>query len=278
MPPKRRGETSGAEPTKRRRWTPDEENELRTLVGELGPDKWPAVAQRLGTGRSAAAVELHWRGTAASAPSAAQKPAKRARKSAAKRAAKSAAKPAATLAADSLAALPPPEAAKRVPPPGTRVAVRFDDEDYDGTVGDALDDGTSATVNFDDGSEHPIDFTESGIRITREAPAAPPPPAAKPAAKAKKPQLKPAPRPPRAAPTPAAAPEEPAAKKPRPAPTEDEPPATATEDLAVGARVALGGAPGVLTAIEERGWYKVRLDGEETVRSARRTKLKLSKD
>ena len=58
----------------------------------------------------------------------------------------------------------------------------------------------------------------------------------------------------------------------------DAPPATAAEDLAVGARVALGGAPGVLTAIEERGWYKVRLDGEETVRSARRTKLKLSKD
>ena len=290
MPPKRRGETSGAEPAKRRRWTPDEEAELQTLVGELGPDKWPAVAQRLGTGRSAAAVELHWRGTAASAPSAAQKPAKRARKSAAKRAAKSAAKPAATLAGDSLAALPPGAsgAAKRAtaPPPGTRVAVRFDDQDYEGTVGDALDDGTSATVKFDDGSEDPIDFTESGIRITREAPTAAPPPAAKPAAKAKprappaakKPQSKPAPRPPRAAPTPAAAPEEPAAKKPRPAPTVDEPPATATEDLAVGARVALGGAPGVLTAIEERGWYKVRLDGEETVRSARRTKLKLSKD
>ena len=184
MPPKRRGETSGAEPAKRRRWTPDEENELRTLVGELGPDKWPAVAQRLGTGRSAAAVELHWRGTAASAPSAAQKPAKRARKSAAKRAAKSAAKPAATLAGDSLAALPP---------------------------------GASGAAKR--------------------------------------------------------APEEPAAKKPRPAPTEDEPPAMATEDLAVGARVALGGAPGVLTAIEERGWYKVRLDGEETVRSARRTKF-----
>ena len=223
MPPKRRGETSGAEPTKRRRWTPDEENELRTLVGELGPDKWPAVAQRLGTGRSADAVEQHWRITPrASAPSApreeasaaAPKPAKRARKSAAKRAARSAAKPAATLAGDSLAALPPGAsgAAKRAPPA------------------------------------------------------------------AKKPQSKPAPRPPRAAPTPAAAPEEPAAKKPRPAPTVDEPPATATEDLAVGARVALGGAPGVLTAIEERGWYKVRLDGEETVRSARRTKLKLSKD
>ena len=41
----------------------------------------------------------------------------------------------------------------------------------------------------------------------------------------------------------------------------------------VGARVALGGAPGVLTAIEERGWYKVRLDGEKTVRSARWTNL-----
>ena len=152
MPPKRRGETSGAEPAKRRRWTPDEEAELQALVGKLGPDKWPAVAQRLGTGRSADAVEQHWRITPrASAPSApreeasaaAPKPAKRARKSAAKRAARSAAKPAATLAGDSLAALPPGAsgAAKRapptVPPPGTRVAVRFDDKDYDGTVGDA---------------------------------------------------------------------------------------------------------------------------------------------
>ena len=250
MPPKRRAdETSGAEAKKRKSWTPAEESQLRTLVAELGPGAWPAIAQRLGTGRSATAVDQHWRKSAASAPSAAPKPAKRARKSAAKRAAKSAAKPVAT--GDSLAALPPPEAAKRVPPPGTRVAVRFDDEDYDGTVGDALDDGRSATVKFDDGSEHPIDFTESGIRITREAPAAAPPPAAKPAAKAKprappaakKPQSKPAPRPPRAAPTPAAAPKKPAAKKPRPAPpaaapapapaakkprpapTEDEPPA-----------------------------------------------------
>ena len=116
MPPKRRGETSGAEPAKRRRWTPDEEAELQALVGKLGPDKWPAVAQRLGTGRSAAAVEQHWRITPrASAPSApreeasaaAPKPAKRARKSTAKRAAKSAAKPMATLGSDSLAALPP---------------------------------------------------------------------------------------------------------------------------------------------------------------------------
>ena len=103
MPPERRGETSGAEPTKRLRWTPDEENELRTLVGELGPDKWPAVAQRLGTGRSADAVEQHWyitpRASAPSAPreeasAAAPKPAKRARKSTAKHAARSAAKPA----------------------------------------------------------------------------------------------------------------------------------------------------------------------------------------
>ena len=62
MPPKRRGETSGAEPAKRRRWTPDEEADLRTLVEELGAQgAWPAVAQRLGTGRSAAAVELHER-------------------------------------------------------------------------------------------------------------------------------------------------------------------------------------------------------------------------
>ena len=125
MPPKRSGgETSGAEPAKRRRWTPDEEAELQALVGKLGPDKWPAVAQRLGTGRSAAAVELHWKGTAASAPSAAPKPAKRARKSAAKRAAKSAAIPMATLGSDSLAALPPPEAAKRARSRPARRAAR----------------------------------------------------------------------------------------------------------------------------------------------------------
>jgi len=89
--------------------------------------------------------------TLASAPSAqreetsaaAPKPAKRARKSAAKRAAKSAVKPVAT--GDSLAALPLPPAptaraagARHAPPPGTRVAVRYDDKYYEGTVADAI--------------------------------------------------------------------------------------------------------------------------------------------
>ena len=102
MPPKRRGETSGAEPTKRRRWTPDEENELRTLVGELGPDvarrraaprHWP-----LGDRRRAALEDNAARRVGARRAAAAPKPAKRARKSAAKRAARSAAKPVATAA------------------------------------------------------------------------------------------------------------------------------------------------------------------------------------
>ena len=70
MPPKRRGdETSGAEAKKRKSWTPAEESQLRTLVAELGPGAWPAIAQRLGTGRSATAVDQHWRKSAASAPS-----------------------------------------------------------------------------------------------------------------------------------------------------------------------------------------------------------------
>ena len=47
----------------------------------------------------------------------------------------------------------------------------------------------------------------------------------------------------------------------------------APPDFAVGARVALDGAPGVVTALPERGWWKVRLDGEEAVRSCRRPKL-----
>ena len=73
--------------------------------------------------------------------------------------------------ADAAPVLAPPTV-----PPGTRVAVRYDDEDYEGTVADALDEHR-AMVKFDDGSEHPINFTEPGIRITREAPAVAPAPA-----------------------------------------------------------------------------------------------------
>ena len=55
--------------------------------------------------------------------------------------------------------------------------------------------------------------------------------------------------------------------------------AAPTEDgLAVGDRITMGGAPGAVVELPVKGWWKVRLDGEETVRSARRTKLKLSKD
>ena len=45
-----------------------------------------------------------------------------------------------------------------------------------------------------------------------------------------------------------------------------------TYDLAVGDRITMGGAPGVVVALPNPGgWWKVRLDGERTVRSARRT-------
>ena len=45
------------------------------------------------------------------------------------------------------------------------------------------------------------------------------------------------------------------------------------DGLAVGDRITMGGAPGTVVALPERGWWKLRLDGEETVRSARRTKF-----
>jgi len=49
--------------TKRRgknpRWTPDEEANLRQLLQELG-NSWAPIAERLGTGRTAAGVEQHW--------------------------------------------------------------------------------------------------------------------------------------------------------------------------------------------------------------------------
>mmetsp|Transcript_4235 Transcript_4235/g.5522 ORF Transcript_4235/g.5522 Transcript_4235/m.5522 type:complete len:657 (-) Transcript_4235:150-2120(-) len=43
-----------------RRWTADEEIRLSALVEQLGRGKWRAIAQALGTGRSASAVEQHW--------------------------------------------------------------------------------------------------------------------------------------------------------------------------------------------------------------------------
>ena len=42
-------------------WTQDEEQNLRALVGALGTSQWATVAERLGTKRSAAAVEQRWR-------------------------------------------------------------------------------------------------------------------------------------------------------------------------------------------------------------------------
>ena len=42
------------------RWTSDEEARLRTLVGELGGEKWKTIAERLGTGRTGHAVEQKW--------------------------------------------------------------------------------------------------------------------------------------------------------------------------------------------------------------------------
>ena len=66
-----------------------------------------------------------------------------------------------------------PVTAAALPPPGTRVAVRFDDgEDYEGTIGDALDE-TSATVQFDDGTSDVIRFPDPDVRITSEASAPP---------------------------------------------------------------------------------------------------------
>ena len=44
----------------RPRWSSDEERRLRELVTELGETRWPAIAMRLGTGRTGAAVELRW--------------------------------------------------------------------------------------------------------------------------------------------------------------------------------------------------------------------------
>ena len=46
-------------PTRPSRWTPEEEERLRSLVAELG-DNWSLIAERLGTGRSVGALETKW--------------------------------------------------------------------------------------------------------------------------------------------------------------------------------------------------------------------------
>ena len=67
--PKKRGRlplAAGEAPTPkiteraRPRWSSEEERRLRELVAELGETRWPAIAMRLGTGRTGAAVELRW--------------------------------------------------------------------------------------------------------------------------------------------------------------------------------------------------------------------------
>ena len=66
LPPKK-AKKGAAEPKKSRegekkpKWTPEEDDALKNLVDELGSrGAWPQIAQRLGTGRSPAAVERHW--------------------------------------------------------------------------------------------------------------------------------------------------------------------------------------------------------------------------
>jgi len=74
LPPKK-AKKGAAEPKKSRegekkpKWTPEEDDALKNLVDELGSrGAWPQIAQRLGTGRSPAAVEQHWRGGGGEAP------------------------------------------------------------------------------------------------------------------------------------------------------------------------------------------------------------------
>ena len=55
--------------------------------------------------------------------------------------------------------------ATKPPPSGSRVAVKFDDgEEYEGTVGDVLDD-KSATIDFDDGQSDKFDFPDPDLRV-----------------------------------------------------------------------------------------------------------------
>jgi len=53
-------EDAAPAPKRPPRWTSDEEARLRTLVGELGGEKWKTIAERLGTGRTGHAVEQKW--------------------------------------------------------------------------------------------------------------------------------------------------------------------------------------------------------------------------
>ena len=52
-----------------------------------------------------------------------------------------------------------------------------------------------------------------------------------------------------------------------------EPAAAPTYDLAVGDRIAFGGRMGVVAALPVNTWWKVRLNGEDRLRSARRCEL-----
>ena len=171
-----------------------------------------------------------------------------------------------------------PVTAAALPPPGTRVAVRFSDgQDYEGTIGDALDE-RSATCQFDDGTSDVIRFPDPDVRVLRagdNATARPPPP----------PESR----------------------------VEvlfddrwyagtvvggalDEHRATVffdadrlsqvinfaetgirvlgtTGELGVGARVALDGKAGKVVEKGKKGWWSVRLEGEAELRSARAGKL-----
>ena len=56
-------EVPPAAPKTSRRWTAEEEQQLRKLVNELGAtsESWSAIAARIGSHRSASACEWHWR-------------------------------------------------------------------------------------------------------------------------------------------------------------------------------------------------------------------------
>ena len=62
-----------------------------------------------------------------------------------------------------------------LPPPGTRVAVRFDDgQDYEGTIGNALDERSAC--QFDDGTSDVIRFPDQDVRVDNATARPPPPP------------------------------------------------------------------------------------------------------
>ena len=165
------------------RWTPREEDDLCKVVAELGEAQWKAVAERLGTGRTAHGVEFRWgflTGKNDGSKSTGQKP--------------HAPRPVASPTAARKSRTPPksapaprpqsPRTARSAPttappPPGSRVAVRFaDGKEYKGTVADALD-KNRATVNYDDGQSEAVRFPDPDVRVMRVgsgwplAPAAP---------------------------------------------------------------------------------------------------------